>query len=184
MSYCNECGMPVKPNEYHPYAACLMFKACHSSSVVQANLDAVAKLAAKGKPDNPPEFDAARLENALVPSGYLCLHEGGYNHDEIPSFSSIPVSGAGPCNLTRCWPIYDLAAVVDAVAKENGNDAERGTLKVITENDKRQIMKMLHIEGEYADFGIDEIPIGVLKAMAHAVRYGRIQGAKTTSKGE
>ena len=34
--------MPVdKATTYHPYAACLMFKACHSSDVVQANLDAV-----------------------------------------------------------------------------------------------------------------------------------------------
>ncbi|MCR4319725.1 MAG: hypothetical protein NUV74_05240 [Candidatus Brocadiaceae bacterium] len=52
-------------------------------------------------------------------------------------------------------------------------------LKDLTETDKKQIMKMLHIEGEYSDFGINEMPIGVLKAMAHAIRYGRIQGAKT-----
>ena len=41
MDECKECGMPVEAGEYHPYAACLMFKACHDSSVVQANLDAV-----------------------------------------------------------------------------------------------------------------------------------------------
>lgn len=35
---CGECGMPCTPNEYHPYAACLMFKACHDSKVVRANL--------------------------------------------------------------------------------------------------------------------------------------------------
>ena len=39
---CKECGMPVDDSvTYHPYAACLMFKACQSSDVVQANLDAV-----------------------------------------------------------------------------------------------------------------------------------------------
>lgn len=38
---CAECGMPGKADEYHPYAACLMFKQCHSSETVQANLDAV-----------------------------------------------------------------------------------------------------------------------------------------------
>lgn len=45
---CGECGMPCEPNEYHPYAACLMFKACHNSIVVRTNLSAVAnhKLAA------------------------------------------------------------------------------------------------------------------------------------------
>jgi hypothetical protein len=39
---CMECGMLVDPKHpYHPYAACLMFKACHNSKTVQANLDAV-----------------------------------------------------------------------------------------------------------------------------------------------
>jgi hypothetical protein len=33
--------MLVEPGEYHPYAACLMFKACGDGSVVRANLDAV-----------------------------------------------------------------------------------------------------------------------------------------------
>lgn len=41
MHVCSECGMPVDSVEtYHPYAACLMFKACLDSEVVQANLDA------------------------------------------------------------------------------------------------------------------------------------------------
>jgi hypothetical protein len=38
---CAECGMRVDSTEYHPYAACLMFKQCHDSTIVQANLDAV-----------------------------------------------------------------------------------------------------------------------------------------------
>lgn len=39
---CRECGMPVDAaSTYHPYAACLMFKACGDGEVVQANLDAV-----------------------------------------------------------------------------------------------------------------------------------------------
>lgn len=33
--------MTVRSDEYHPYAACLMFKACHDSEVVRANLDSV-----------------------------------------------------------------------------------------------------------------------------------------------
>lgn len=42
MNICAECGMSVdKATTYHPYAACLMFKACQNSDVVQANLDAV-----------------------------------------------------------------------------------------------------------------------------------------------
>ena len=42
MQICAECGMSVdKTTTYHPFAACLMFKTCHDSAVVQANLDAV-----------------------------------------------------------------------------------------------------------------------------------------------
>ena len=35
---CAECTMLCKPNEYHPFAACLMFKACHDANIVRANL--------------------------------------------------------------------------------------------------------------------------------------------------
>lgn len=35
---CDECGMMCSPNEYHPYAACLMFKGCQRGDIVRANL--------------------------------------------------------------------------------------------------------------------------------------------------
>ena len=38
---CQECGMQTEIAAYHPYAACLMFKACHNSETVQVNLDSV-----------------------------------------------------------------------------------------------------------------------------------------------
>lgn len=38
---CGECGMPCSPDEYHPFGACLMFKACHNSTTVRANLAAI-----------------------------------------------------------------------------------------------------------------------------------------------
>lgn len=38
---CGECGMPCRPDEYHPFAACLMFKACHNSETVRANMEAL-----------------------------------------------------------------------------------------------------------------------------------------------
>lgn len=38
---CYTCGMMVSTDDYHPYAACLMFQSCHCSETVQANLDAV-----------------------------------------------------------------------------------------------------------------------------------------------
>jgi len=39
---CKECGMAVRLGEYHPFAACLMFKGCKNSTTVRANLDAIA----------------------------------------------------------------------------------------------------------------------------------------------
>lgn len=38
---CAECGMCIAPMEYHPYAACLMFKGCHDAITVRANRDAL-----------------------------------------------------------------------------------------------------------------------------------------------
>lgn len=39
---CHSCGMPLEQeNEYHPYAACLMFKACGDAETVRANLNGV-----------------------------------------------------------------------------------------------------------------------------------------------
>jgi hypothetical protein len=40
---CSACGMSVEPHAYHPYAACLMFRACHDGNVVDANLKAVVE---------------------------------------------------------------------------------------------------------------------------------------------
>lgn len=51
---CAECGMHCSVGEYHPYAACLMFKACHNSETVRANLDFVRNT----RPDSKPyKFD-------------------------------------------------------------------------------------------------------------------------------
>jgi len=33
--------MPTNAEDYHPYGACLMFKACHDSATVRANLWAI-----------------------------------------------------------------------------------------------------------------------------------------------
>lgn len=61
---CGTCGMPCTPGEYHPYAACLMFKACHNSEVVRANLEAV-----HGKP--VPASAAEFALRALVAAGHV-----------------------------------------------------------------------------------------------------------------
>lgn len=40
-NYCVQCCMACEPGEYHPYAACLMYKACLNAETVRVNLDAV-----------------------------------------------------------------------------------------------------------------------------------------------
>jgi hypothetical protein len=40
--------MAVATSEYHPYGACLMFKACNDSDIVRANLAAICDWAKMG----------------------------------------------------------------------------------------------------------------------------------------
>lgn len=49
---CAECSMLCIPGEYHPYAACLMYKACHNSATVRANLSAL-RAQAPAQPGKP-----------------------------------------------------------------------------------------------------------------------------------
>jgi hypothetical protein len=60
MGRCHCCGMYCKPTEYHPYAACMMFKLCKDSDEVRANLQAVidhgaalSRSAGQEKKENP-----------------------------------------------------------------------------------------------------------------------------------
>jgi len=57
MTPCADCGMPCKPGEYHPFAACLMFKACHNSDTVRANLETVQDRARQA----PAPVEVSRL---------------------------------------------------------------------------------------------------------------------------
>lgn len=46
MSGCAQCGMVmVRPDEYHPYAACLMFRGCHDGDMVRTSLKDVIEQA-------------------------------------------------------------------------------------------------------------------------------------------
>lgn len=38
---CEECGMACEPREFHPFAACLLFKQTKDAAAVRANLAAV-----------------------------------------------------------------------------------------------------------------------------------------------
>lgn len=52
---CACCGMLCAPLEFHPYAACLMFKACSNGNTVRANLDFVFEYA-KRIAEQPKQF--------------------------------------------------------------------------------------------------------------------------------
>ena len=65
---CQECGMSVFETEYHPYAACLMFKACRSSRTVTANLRAVMELGTDKKAKKSGEaYDFPMLDGPNIP---------------------------------------------------------------------------------------------------------------------
>lgn len=40
---CETCGMMVKLGEYHPHAACLMYKACDDAEYVRATISDMRK---------------------------------------------------------------------------------------------------------------------------------------------
>ncbi|WP_231755880.1 MULTISPECIES: hypothetical protein [unclassified Burkholderia] len=61
MKKCAECGMSYRAGEYHPYAACLMFMACHNGDTVRGNLQDVLDTALRTIPDRD-----AGLEDAAV----------------------------------------------------------------------------------------------------------------------
>jgi hypothetical protein len=47
---CGGCGMVVNtPNEYHPWAFCVMFKATHNGDAVRTNLQAVVEYGMKAE---------------------------------------------------------------------------------------------------------------------------------------
>jgi hypothetical protein len=75
MIECKECGMLVEPGEYHPYAACLMFKACGDGSVVRANLVAVL---AEG-------YERASEIHAAISDGSDALAQPTAPHDDKAS---------------------------------------------------------------------------------------------------
>lgn len=97
MQPCGECGMPCHPRDYHPYAACLMFKACRNSDVVRANLDAV-----RGAPANAGEPVAwmsgdwlraiTETELALIPN----VGNDKGRRDRCRSMYRIPLYAAPP----------------------------------------------------------------------------------------
>lgn len=69
---CGECGMLCRPAEFHPYAACMMFKACGSATIVRANLAWA----------NPPA--QTEREAALCDAAYVAGAQAGFNAAASP----------------------------------------------------------------------------------------------------
>ena len=84
---CGECGMPCEPAEYHPYAACLMFKGCHNSATVRANLAPLAAAIARA--------EAAEAKLAAI--------------DALPVETITQMKGVGAGSIPYSWddPAFD-----------------------------------------------------------------------------
>lgn len=77
MIECKSCGMICKhPTEYHPMAACLMFKACHDGEVVRANLSAVAEEAVRLERERVAIEQRAHDRAADLFHRVLCMGDG------------------------------------------------------------------------------------------------------------
>lgn len=72
-SNCAECGMRVRVDEYHPYAACLMFRGCHDTEAVRSNLLSVQASGAQA------EFDLRNAEQQSAPVAWhrIRINSGG-----------------------------------------------------------------------------------------------------------
>ena len=70
-SVCAECGMGCNAGEYHPYAACLMFKQCRNSETVRANLAAVRADRQQGRVEGLREAAEMVEDDCYIEGGEL-----------------------------------------------------------------------------------------------------------------
>lgn len=80
--YCNKCGMQVQTvDEYHPYAACLMFQQCGDAYTVRASLDTFLSRGRLISMPPPPPDQELKTQLASPPPAVethdmLCEMEG------------------------------------------------------------------------------------------------------------
>ena len=103
---CGDCGMPCASSEYHPYAACLMFKHCRNSETVRANLQAVRQ---QGR--------VAGLREAVPLACKYC--------NDRTKWTPMSNSGYHVCNMpepgfVRCQAIKIHAALAQQAQDEKG----------------------------------------------------------------
>lgn len=70
---CAKCGFVLAhPNEYHPYAACLMYKQCKNEDVVRSNLKAVVDFGAEqGATVDPLDNEPVHRQFGLTYASWL-----------------------------------------------------------------------------------------------------------------
>jgi len=113
---CGDCGMVINPSDYHPFAACLMFKQTRNKKYVDSNLNSVIEY---GKAKNQAEITRLTAEVAELKS------ESGADEFSIALMSKLlaeiclTVKGEPPY-LTR-FSYHDLPQFV----KDLKADAER-----------------------------------------------------------
>ena len=72
VSSCAQCGMPVCIGDYHPFAACLMFRGCGEADTVTDNLDAlVSRWTDQGELKANIESGRMALQDDWQRLGYL-----------------------------------------------------------------------------------------------------------------
>lgn len=93
LTNCAECGMPCAPGEFHPYAACLMFKACHNSGTVRENLAFVRQSLAAGGDPKPAQVDEADGNHGLDTDEMVRFYERDFY--VLSNFSSFRLNWRG-----------------------------------------------------------------------------------------
>lgn len=68
LTRCAECGMHCTPGEFHPYAACLLFRACGNATEVRAHIEALRAPTAE-------QADAVRVGSETWNVLRLCITE-------------------------------------------------------------------------------------------------------------
>jgi hypothetical protein len=106
---CAECGMVCSPGEFHPYAACLMFRGCHDGDVVRTNLAALR---------GPGEMPEAGKDSPAT---------AGQDEPEPPAFKPHELLGNLPDIPHEAGPIRK--AETRRAPKEGSTDALREALK-------------------------------------------------------
>jgi hypothetical protein len=117
---CQECSMPVAADEYHPYAACLMYLGCNNSSVVRANLAALRPPSSEQAgdwpefpdPDGWHKFEDAAFTEVAPPLAY-------YHADKLRAYGeACRAAPAKPCDADD-EEVEWLARFAETAARES-----------------------------------------------------------------